>query len=267
VTRSRNESSRAAPANGLPVWLRQRLDPWQRYGLRVTLFAIAVVIVLGPFGILLREVTIRGDLTRWDLSAARSLHEDAVSSPLLVTVMEVISFVGSPLWFYIVLGSTVVWLWVKHRRRLAVFVTVTSLMGGIVDTAVKIWVGRPRPVLEDPVATAPANSFPSGHTMTSAIGYGLLLLVFLPLLPRKWRVPSVVAACVLVGLIGFARLFLGVHYITDVVGGVLLGVAWLAAGTAAFSIWRTEEGKRPVEPLEGAEPESMAGIGDTRGKS
>jgi undecaprenyl-diphosphatase len=241
-------------------FVARRLDPAQRYGLRTTLFAIAVVLVLGPFGILTREVTNDGSLTEVDLSAAKSLHEYVVDSPGLVVGMEIVSFVGSPPWFYLLLGGASVYLWFKKRRRLVAFIVVTGLMGGLVDTAVKIWVNRPRPIFENPVATAPENSFPSGHTMVSTIGYGILLLVFMPLIPRKWRVPLVIAAFLLVSLIGFARLALGVHYITDVVGGFVLGLAWLAAATAAFSIWRTEERKKPVEPLEGVEPESIKNL-------
>jgi membrane-associated phospholipid phosphatase len=242
------------------AFLARRLDPTKRYGLRVTLFAIAVILVLGPFGILVREVTRSGPLTELDLSAAEELHDEVVDSETLVTVLEGISFIGSPPWFYFLLGGATIYLWLKRRRRVAAFIVVTGLMGGVVDTAVKVWVDRPRPVLENPVATAPANSFPSGHTMMATIGYGVLLLVFLPLVSRKWRVPLVIAAALLVALIGFARLALGVHFITDVVGGFILGLAWLAASTAAFSIWRTEEGEPPVEPLEGVEPDAVKSL-------
>jgi undecaprenyl-diphosphatase len=93
--------------------------------------------------------------------------------------------------------------------------------------------------------------------MMSTIGYGILLLVFLPLVPRRWRIPALLAALMLVWGIGVARLMLGVHFITDVVGGFVLGIAWLIASTAAFSLWRIEEGKKPVEPLEGLDPESV----------
>jgi undecaprenyl-diphosphatase len=174
-----------------------------------------------------------------------------------VLALEVISFIGSPPWFYLLLGGSAIYFWVKHHRRLSVFIVATGLMGGVVDTAVKYWTDRPRPQVDDPVATAPPNSYPSGHTMMSTIGYGVLLLVFMPLIPRRWRMPAVIGAVLLVWAIGMARLMLGVHFITDIVGGFLLGVAWLIAATAAFARWRREEGDGPVGPLDGVEPEAI----------
>jgi len=146
----------------------------------------------------------------------------------------------------------------RHRARLALFLVVTTAVGGLLDTAVKVAVSRSRPSLVDPVATAAGKSFPSGHAMSSTVVYGALLLVFLPYVARRWR-PAVVAGAVVVVLaVGFTRLALGVHYISDVLGGYVLGLAWLAASTAAFSIWRVERGRPPVEPMEGLEPEAAS---------
>jgi membrane-associated phospholipid phosphatase len=110
--------------------------------------------------------------------------------------------------------------------------------------------------LVDPVATAHGKSFPSGHAMSSTFVYGSLLLVFLPVVRRRVRPILFGLTVVLVAAIGFSRLALGVHYITDVVGGVVLGLAWLAASTAAFSTWRVERGRPPVDVTEGLEPEA-----------
>ncbi|MEX1208486.1 MAG: phosphatase PAP2 family protein [Acidimicrobiia bacterium] len=99
------------------------------------------------------------------------------------------------------------------------------------------------------------SCFPSGHAMTSLVMYGALVLVVLPLVAEAWR-PVLVAATGLVVLgIGVSRLVLGVHFITDVIGGWVLGTAWLSASTAAFSIWRVQEGDPPVHPSQGVEPE------------
>lgn len=238
-------------------FLKRRLDPGQRYGLRLTLFVFAVLLVAVPFGILLREVTQQGPMTHVDTAAARNLHEAVRDSPGLVTFLQAVSFVGSPVWFYVVTGLAALWMWRQGHTRLALFLVVTGLLGGLIDSIVKILVDRPRPSLEQPIATAHGKSFPSGHSMSSVIGYGALLLVFLPAIDRRWRVPLISVTVFLVLAIGFSRLALGVHYITDVVGGFALGLAWLAASTAAFSIWRVERGKPKVEPAEGLAPEAL----------
>lgn len=237
--------------------LRARLDPAQRYGLRLTLFVFAILLVAIPFGLLLREVTSEGPLTEIDTMAANELHEEVRDSPGLVTVLKMISFLGSPVWFYVVIPAAAFYMWKHGHVRLALFLVVTTLLGGVIDTIVKEVVARPRPSLVDPVATAYGKSFPSGHSMTAAVAYGALLLVFLPEIPRRWRVPIVVAAALLVLAIGGTRLALGVHYITDVAGGFVLGLAWLFASTAAFSVWKVERGKGRVEVTEGLAPEEF----------
>ncbi|MEA2452417.1 MAG: hypothetical protein QOG04_1127 [Actinomycetota bacterium] len=233
------------------------MDPEQRYGLRVTLFALAILLVAIPFGLLLREVTQHGPFTRVDTSAARGLHDWVKDSPWLVTLMEIVSFFGGPPWFYLLTGLSALWLWRNGHTRLALFLVVTGLVGSFIDSIVKILVDRPRPSLVAPVATAHGKSFPSGHSMSSMVGYGSLLLVFLPMFDKPRRRWVAAGAVLLVLAIGFSRLALGVHYITDVLGGYALGLAWLAASTAAFSIWRVERGKPKVEVDEGLAPEAL----------
>jgi undecaprenyl-diphosphatase len=235
---------------------RGRLDPEARYGLRLTLFALAFLLLAIPFGLLLEQVKTNGTLVRLDTSAARNLHGWVRRSPGTVTALKVLTFFGTPLWFYVIISVAALVVWRRGRSRLALFLVVTSLGGGLLDTVVKIAVNRPRPSLVDPVATAHGKSFPSGHAMSSTIGYGALLLVFLPLVAPRVRPWVVAGFSLLVAAIGFSRLALGVHYITDVLGGYVLGLAWLAASTAAFSIWRQERGRPPVEPMEGLEPEA-----------
>jgi undecaprenyl-diphosphatase len=238
--------------------VRRRTDPSARFGLRVTLFALAVTLVAIPFGYLLEQVTTQGALVRVDTSAARWLHGRVVHHPLVIDVLKAVSFLGGPIWFWFLVPAVAVFWAVRRRLRLALFVLVTTVVGGAIDTAVKMSVHRARPALADPIATAHGKSFPSGHTMTSTYAYGAILLTMLPLVPRRWHVPSIAAYLAWVAAVATSRLGLGVHYLSDVVGGFVLGLAWLAASTAAFSIWRVEEGKAPVHVEEGLEPEVAA---------
>jgi undecaprenyl-diphosphatase len=241
--------------NDLRATWRRRLDPEERYGLRLTLFAAAFLLVAIPFGVLIEQVVRNGWLVSTDTSAARGLHGWVRHSPGAVRALKVLTALGSPVWFYVVVPVCGLWLLWRHQRRLALFLVVTTVVGGLLDTAVKLAVDRSRPSLVDPVATASGASFPSGHAMGATVVYGALLLVFLPYVARRRRGAVVAVAVALVAAIGFSRLALGVHFITDVVGGFVLGVAWLAASAAAFSIWRVDRGLAPVEVLDGLEPE------------
>lgn len=241
---------------GLPAALKRRLDPAERFGLRITLLALALILVGIPFGLLLDQVKRNGPLVRLDTSAANNLHGWVLANPVAADICRVLSFFGSPVWFYLLIGGSALWWWLRRgHKRLAIYLVTTGLVGGLIDTVVKIAVDRNRPSLEDPIATAHGKSFPSGHTMLATYGYGALLLAFLPLIPRRWRPAAIGGWLLLVALIGASRLGLGVHYISDVLGGFVLGLAWLAAATAAFSIWRVERGKPAVHPTEGLQPE------------
>ena len=238
------------------TFLQKRLDPAGRYGLRLTLFAIAVALVAIPFGFLLDQVVRRGELISLDTAAARNLHHLIAGHPLVIWVLKVVTFLGTPVWFYFIVAVASVFLWRRGRNRLVAYLITTSLVGGAIDSVVKILVDRPRPSLEEPIITAHGKSFPSGHAMSSTVVYGALLLTFLPAIPKRRRIIMLGAYLVLIMSIGFSRLALGVHYLTDVLGGYALGAAWLIASTAAFSIWRQERGREPVDIKAGVEPEA-----------
>jgi len=229
--------------------------------MRVTLLIAAFVLVTVPFAILLFEVLAKGPLTRVDSSVANWMNGWVHGHPLLVDVLVVVSWFGKPPWLAAMVTAGAAYAFWRGRRRLAAYLVVTVVCGGIVDTFVKVLVNRPRPVVDHPLDTALGQSFPSGHSMSSTLTYGALLLVFLPVLSRRWRPVAIAAAVGIVLAVGSSRLLLGVHFLTDVAGGYILGLAWLFAATAVFEIWREEEGKRPADVLhEGVEPEAAPAL-------
>jgi membrane-associated phospholipid phosphatase len=242
--------------HGLPEGIAAKLGPLARYELRALLYGLAIVLVGIPFGLLLHQVTTDGPLTAFDDSAARWLHVRVQGEDGMIALLEAISFMGKPIFLLFAVGIPGAWILYHGGKKLAIFLAVTCIGGGIVDTIVKVVVGRPRPKLEEPILEAFGKSFPSGHSMASVVCYGALLLVFLPLMSNRVRNIAIAAYIVLVLAIGFTRLTLGVHFISDVVGGYILGFAWLAASVAAFEIWREERGKRHTHISdEGVEPE------------
>ena len=253
-----------AMQHGLPEPLATKLGPLGRYELRAFLYGMAIALVGVPFGLLLHQVTTDGPLTALDDSAARWLHVRIQGEDGVIAFLQAVSFTGKPIFLLFAIGIPGAWILYHGGKKLALFLAVTCLGGGIVDTIIKVGVGRPRPKVEEPIVEAFGNSFPSGHSMAAVVCYGALLLVFMPLMSNRVRNVAIAAYVILVLAIGFSRLMLGVHFISDVIGGYVLGAAWLAASVAAWEIWREERGKRPTHISdEGVEPEEAKDLVET----
>lgn len=210
-----------------------------------------------PFGALALLVTGSwAPLLRADVAVESAVHRAALGSPALVDVARGVTELGSSAVRLVVTLGVVALLLRRHAWRLALFLGATTALGAAVDTLVKTLVGRARPVFPDAFARAGGASFPSGHAMGATVLFGALLFVFLPMLStvgRRWAFALVAVAIFGVGL---SRVVLGVHYPSDVVGGWLLGLAWLAAATATFNLFRVESGQPEVATMrQGVEPE------------
>jgi undecaprenyl-diphosphatase len=247
-------------------WRSHRwFDPDARGGLRLTLAIVAGFVLLVPFALGLVAVTDGwGPLRRLDLNVARDLNTAAVAHPALVSFLKLVSNVFSPTSFEVVAVLVGVLLLRRHAPRLAAWLVLTVVLTDPLDTLVKDTVGRARPTFAHPVETLTSYSFPSGHAFGSIVGVGALLLVGLPSVAPAWRRPLIALGVGVVLLVGYARIGLGVHYVSDVIGGWLLGAAWLTATTAAFRAWRRDL-RRATRPLEaglepqGPEPAGSAG--------
>lgn len=250
--------------SGLPTPVAERVPPWGRYGLRVSLLLVAFVLVTVPFASILFEVLAKGPLTRLDAHVANWMNGWVHGSHALVSTLQVVSWFGWPLWLTVIVTAGSGYALWRGRRRLAAYLVVTVVGGSLVDTVVKLAVNRPRPMVDHPIDTAFGTGFPSGHSMASTLTYGALLFAFLPMIQRRWRPVAIGGAIIIVLAVGCSRLLLGVHFISDVVGGYVLGLAWLLAATAVFEIWRVEEGLKPVAvsdvPERGVEPEAAAAL-------
>ncbi|MEU8679600.1 phosphatase PAP2 family protein [Streptomyces sp. NPDC048560] len=168
-----------------------------------------------------------------DRTVADSLHRSAVTEPTLVHVNRVLTdWIWDPWTMRAVIAVTVIALWWRGARWLAVWVAATSALSTLVQQGIKAAVGRDRPRWPDPVDSAHYAAFPSGHVMTAVVTCALLLwlLRLRGVTPLWWRTALAAAAVSVIG-VAFTRIYLGVHWMTDVVGGTLLGVA-----AAAFSI-------------------------------
>lgn len=191
---------------------------------------------------------------RFDEAMIRAATAYTREHPPLLGALLVWEELLQPRWVY--LGASVVCLWVWRRHRLtsrAVWAFVTMMVCWNVALDLKYLVQRARPVVEDALTHAPGYSFPSGHAANSAAAATALLVLLWPVLTRRGRHTALAAAAVVVVVTAADRVLLGVHYPSDVVAGVVVGVGMVLASYAGYLGWNP----LPSEPTAPTRDPSM----------
>ncbi|MET0422316.1 MAG: phosphatase PAP2 family protein [Actinoplanes sp.] len=235
--------------------------PVRHFAERSVLGLVAVVLAGLGFGALLLLVRYHwSPLLNLDQSIADGLNDLVAPHPGAIQVLKAISSIGGRTFMLPLVVMVIVLLLIRRRPRLAIYLGVTGIGAMLLDPSLKALVGRVRPVVADPVAYGMGNSFPSGHTLGSTIVYGSLALVVLSVVRGRARAAVIALAAVLVVAIGLTRIALGVHFLSDVLAGWLLGAAWVSVTAYAFRVWRREAGHSVPELSEGLEPEARADL-------
>ncbi|WP_137990893.1 phosphatase PAP2 family protein [Streptomyces vilmorinianum] len=208
-------------------------------------------VVSGALAVLLLVLVAVGwpPLLSLDRSVADALHRSAVAEPGFTQLNRILSdWVWDPWTMRALIAVAVVTLWWRRERRLAVWVVVASLVAAGVQQGMKAAVGRGRPGWPDPVDSARYAAFPSGHALTAALSCGLLLWVLAlhwPDVRRGWSLIAVTAVVSVLG-VGWTRVYLGVHWLSDVVAGWLLG--WCLAAVSIITYRRYGHGGGRAAP-------------------
>ncbi len=214
---------RARPTQGRPVRSRAALGT---AGLLLLLFALMLLLVQDRWS----------PLAEVDAGAGDVLHRFAAAHPWFVRSMLTVSLLGSGwVWWGAALVALLQMLRCR-RRSTALFLAATGLGSLALNRIVKALVHRARPVVAHPVDRVGGFSFPSGHAQSAVVGYTIVLLLLLPPLAGGWRLLAVAMAVLMVLAIGFSRIALGVHFVSDVLAGYALGGAWGLVMAAAFDV-------------------------------
>ena len=185
----------------------------------------------------LAEHIARGAVIAFDGAVRTAVHQHA--SPSLTQLMRLVSELGSPLPLFLLCALTCAALLAAHSQRAALFFVVTILGAVLLDATLKLTFHRPRPVPFFGMSAPHSYSFPSGHALLLACYCGIVAaFATARTRSRAARVLIWTAAAVVAGMVGYSRIYLGVHYPSDVIGGYAAAIVWVTAAAHADRPWK-----------------------------
>ena len=247
----------------------------RRFATRAGSLYTSVGIVLVA-GVLLALVGTLGfaELGEWVRKGATQAFDVAVlkwlgahQSRLLTSIMTEMTYLGTGTVVLMVVGVAALFLWHtehKHSARLLVAAVAGNIL---LNGALKLFFNRPRPSVFTWQVNAVSSSFPSGHAMSATVCYGTVAYLVARLQKHRWaKVLTLGSAAILILLICLTRLYLGVHYPSDVIAGIIVGVAWagfcMAVLEASLALARYRAPRAVLEERRAAretDPPTVAG--------
>jgi undecaprenyl-diphosphatase len=218
----------------LHSFLANRFSPEAELGLHFTIGVALILCAALAFGEIAEDVVEGDKITLIDVQLAHWFRARASSgfTHVMLFITHWNGIVGSS-----IMGALLaLWFWRRNAHYWLIVVLVAVPGGMVLNVALKHAFQRARPSLEDPLLTLETYSFPSGHTAAATVFYGLLAC-YLVRRVRGWPArAAVMAACTLmVMLVALSRMYLGVHYLSDVLAAAAEGAAWLAICITAVS--------------------------------
>jgi membrane-associated phospholipid phosphatase len=183
-----------------------------------------------------------------DLQILSFIH--AHDTPLLTQLAFALTFIGSPLALVPIILIAAALLWALRLRRDAALLILGIGGSGVLDLALKLHFKRVRPDVSWAFVSEHSFSFPSGHSVGAVVLYGMLTYLAWSHLRALWQQTVVITSAFLfVAGIGLSRVYLGVHYPTDIAAGYAVGLIWLAPLIAGSEYVRRTESRRSPDDL------------------
>lgn len=212
----------------LPSPSRLRVVGWTSFGF---FLALTLVVLLDGH-----------QLARLDSAVERTVRQWVSGRPAVVRVAEAVTWLGNPVVVTVVVVVLTLLVYARGARPAAVYLAATAAGGALLNTSVKLVVERARPATVDHLVAAHGFSYPSGHAAAGIYLFGALSVLALLLVPGRLGRRLALAACVVGPLIGVSRIVLSVHWLTDVLAGWALALAWLSLTTSV--LLRVEQPQR-----------------------
>ena len=208
-------------------FLRARLSPDGYLGLHLTIGMTVLLLAVFVFAHIAEDVVERDSLVV--LLDAHLMHwvQAHATAARTAFFLFVTHWHNTP---GVLVMTTLLVLWLAHKRSWdwVLRVVLAVPLGMLLNVLLKNIFQRQRPVFDEPLLTLLTYSFPSGHTAAATLLYGVLAAWLLTVLQRRWHAPVVLLAASMVVVVALSRVYLGVHYPSDVFAAMASGTAWLA---------------------------------------
>ena len=217
------------------------LARWPIIGLVMFLFGGLV------FGALTYNLYARGPLLQWDRALANTLPAIGLKSPLFVKYIMIAGFyLGKDVLNGVDVLLGLYFLYKRYWRELTL-VTVGWGGAALIFHFLSTLIGRMRPPTQIWIIVN-IPGFPSGHAIFTTVCYGLIAYLLVPKMPSLfWKFIVVAAALLIIGFVGFSRIFTGGHYLTDILAGYAVGIAWFGLAFTLIEMYFQERRIRNVE--------------------
>ena len=215
-------------------FIRRRAGSFYTVAWLSILFAFLVGIAAVVLFVFLGDVVTAGATREIDEAVLRWVAERR--TPALDDAMLEITALGSTLVLAIIVGTAAVFLWLTRHRFSVYILGAAFLAASVLNIVLKALYGRPRPDVVPPIVTSQSPAFPSGHALSAFAIYATLAYLVARLEPSpRLRAATWIIAALLILAVGASRVYLGVHYPSDVIAGFAIALAWIAFTAAAVT--------------------------------
>ncbi|WP_229633329.1 phosphatase PAP2 family protein [Duganella qianjiadongensis] len=213
------------------------MSPGGEFGLHLTAGVALLALAMAVLHELAEAVVGQAGITVLDQQVADWFHRHAFEP--LTGFMRLVSYLHTGAPMVLMVLALAYYFWRIKARYWMLALLVATPTGAILNVAIKYLIQRPRPVFEQPLVSLLTYSFPSGHTAAATIYWGLLAS-YLVMVRPEWhaRLLAVLLSVGMVLLVALSRMYLGAHYLSDVLAAMAESVAWLAIWITAMSTLR-----------------------------
>jgi len=196
------------------------LAKWPTIGISLFIFGSLM------FGALTYNLFAHGPLLAWDRAIANTLPAIGLQSPPFVKDIMVAGFyTGKEVVTVLTILFSLYFLYKRYWQELAMM-AIGWIGSALLFNALSMLIGRARPPTQIWIIVN-IPGFPSGHAVAVVVFYGLLAYLLVPKMPSAfWKAVVIIAALLIIGFVGFSRIFTGGHFLTDILAGYAVGMAW-----------------------------------------